>query len=427
MKKRFKLRDFQDCKVRFSDNVVLPITSTRELTPEGYLKATAAVTKVGVQMYCARDFGIDSDESIGVFRPPETVFHPETAASLRMKPIALLHPEQDIDSTNHSRLSIGSVGETVEPIDSETLGASIQITDDAVVKQVLGREVEELSLGYDVFIISEEGSFNSQKYFYRMDGPMLNNHLAIVPEGRCGDSVKILDQGANTMTRKQMLKALRDAGISEDQIKLFMPDAKDEDVGDIVAFVEALTDEKNILSKAFLKDIDMAALIPALVAELKPQLEEAVGTPEFLGALAKEIAAGMSGAAAQESGSGDTEDVNDPPPEEITPEVMDAKIQDGIKSRSKLLDRVKPYITDKDFKIHDATDRELLEKALSSVGVKPEQMKDQSDDYLSGLLDMVTKDRSEADKFINQDWKKSDSVTLSEPMSAIEARTQLKD
>jgi hypothetical protein len=397
------------------------------LTPEGYLKATAAVTKVGVQMYPARDFGIDSDELIGIYRPPETVFHPETASSLKMKPIALLHPEQDIDSTNHSRLSIGSVGETVEAIDSETLGAAIQITDDAVVKQVLGREIEQMSLGYDVFIISKEGDFLGTKYFYEMDGPMLNNHLAIVPEGRYGDSVKILDKGAETMTKKQMLKALRDAGISEDLIKLFMTDAKDEDAGDIKAFVKVLTDSKaQVIS---VKDIDMGALIPALVAELKPQLEEAVGTPEFLGALAKEIAAGMSGAPAP--GDADPAPGEGDPPEgdaeEITPEVMDAKIKDRMKVRGNLLDRVKPFITDKDFKIHDATDRALLEKALSAAGVTPEQMKDQSDDYLSGLLDMVAKDRVEADKFINQDWKKADGVTLDAPMSALDARKQLKD
>lgn len=422
IKKLVKIRDLKNFKVQISDDVILPTVSTRELTPEGYLKATAAVTKVGVQMYSARDFGADSDEPVGVLRPAETVFHPETAESLKLKPIAFLHPEQDIDSKNHSRLSVGTVGETVEKIGADILGAAIQITDDAVVKQILSREIEELSLGYDVFIISEEGTFNGQKYLYRMDGPMLNNHLAIVPEGRCGDSVKILDKGVDTVNKKQMIKALRDAGVSEDKIKLFMAKKKDDDAGDFEAYTKLLLDSK-------VKDIDMTALIPALVAELKPQLEEVVKTPEFLSNLAKEIAASMSGA--QTTGSGDqegeTEGDQEGETEEITPEMMDAKIKDGIKSRAIILDRVRGFITDKDFKIHDATDRELLEKALKAAGVKDEQMKDQSDDYLSGLLDMVVKDRDDAGKFINKNWSKDSGTALSKPMNVLDARKQLKD
>ena len=423
-KKLIRLRDFIDGTVQISDNVVLPTESTRELTPEGYLKATAVVTKVGVQMYSARDFGIDSDEPIGVLRPAETVFHPETASSLRMKPISLLHPEQDIDSTNHSRLSIGTVGENIEAIDAERLGAPIQITDDAVVKQILGREIDQLSLGYDVFIISEQGNLNGQNYLYKMDGPMLNNHLALVPEGRCGDTVKILDKGAKTVTKKQMIKALRDAGVSEKAIKIFMKDAKDEDDGDFKEYTKLILDSKVVSAK----DIDMTALVPALVTELMPQLQEAVSTPEFLSTLAKEVAAGMSGNPAEQ----DEEDLDDQEgeTEEITPAVVDEKIKDGINSRLKIIDRTKEIILlgDKDFNINDATDRELLEKALKAVGVKDEQMKDQSDDYLNGLLDSVVKDRKEAGDFINQAWKKNtDSASsLSEPVSALDMRSQEK-
>lgn len=415
MKKIFKLRDFKTGKVQISDNIALPTESTRELTPEGYLKATAVVTKVGVQMYSARDFGVDSDEPVGVLRPAETVFHPETMESLKMKPIALLHPEQDIDSTNHSRLSIGSVGENVEAIDTERLGASIQITDDAVVKKILGREIEELSLGYDVFIISEEGNFNGEKYLYRMDGPMLNNHLAIVPEGRCGDSVKILDQGGQNVNKKQMIKALRDAGVSEDKIKLFMAKAKDEDTGDFKEYTKLLLTAK---------DIDVNALVPAIVAELKPTLEELVGSEEFKSTLAKEIAISMTGTPAGEAGAEDGEEEE----EEMTPEMVDAAIKDGAKKRSTLIDKASPFIKkDDSFNLHDAKDRDILEKALEAVGMKKETMKDKSDDYLMGILDSISEDRKESKKFMNQDWQNKENKTLSKPMTGITARKALKD
>lgn len=414
MKNRFKFRDLNNIKLRISDDVELPTMSTRTLTEEGYLKATAAVTKVGVQMYPASQFGIESDEPIGVYRPAETVFHPETIESLKMKPIVLMHPEQDVDSTNHSRLAVGSVGENVSPIDADRLGASIQITDESVVKGILAREIEELSLGYDTFVISEDGTFNGQKYLYRMDGPMINNHLAIVPEGRCGDSVKILDQGGVKVNKKQMIKALRDAGVSEEKIKLFMADAKDDDSGDFKAYSKLLLAGK---------DIDMAALVPALVAELKPQLEEAVKTPEFISTLAKEIAAGMSGVATTEGADADPGGET----EELTPEMMDAAIKDKAMIRSKLIDKAMPFIKSaKDFNVYEAKNRDILEKALLAVGVKAETMKDQSDDYLTGLLDSISEDREKASVFMSKNHDNGSGQVLSKPMTGINARKALK-
>jgi len=413
MKKR--LRDFNNIKFRFSDDVELPTMSTRTLTEEGYLKATAAVTKVGVQMYPARQFGIESDEPIGVYRPAETVFHPETIDSLKMKPIVLMHPEQDVDATNHSRLAVGSVGERVTPIDADRLGASIQITDEAVVKGILAREIEELSLGYDTFVVSEEGNFNGQKYLYRMDGPMINNHLAIVPEGRCGDSVKILDQGGKKVKKKQMVRALRDAGVSEDKIKLFMVDAKDDDSGDFKEYTKLLLSGK---------DIDMGALVPALVAELKPQMEELVKSPEFTTMLAKEIAAGMSGGAATTTEGVDAEGEEE---EEMTPEMMDAAIKDKAMVRSKLIDKAMPFIkSSKDFNVYEAKNRDILEKALLAVGVKSETMKDQSDDYLTGLLDSISDDRKKAGAFMSKTHDNNYGQSLSKPMTGIGARKALK-
>ena len=415
MKTRLKFRDFNNIKLRISDDVELPIVSTRTLTEEGYLKAVAAVTKVGVQMYPASQFGLDSDDPIGVFRPAETVFHPETIESLKMKPIVLLHPEQDVDSTNHSRLAIGSVGENVSPIDADRLGASIQITDDAVVKGILSREIEELSLGYDTFVVSEEGNFNGQKYLYRMDGPMINNHLAIVPEGRCGDSVRILDQGDETMNKKQAIKFLRDSGVSEGKIKAFMKDAAD----DVKADLKELS--KLVAIKA--TDIDMTALVPALVAELKPQLEEIVKSPEFTSMLAKEIAAGMGGETTTTTEGADQEGEE----EEMTPEMMDAAIKDKAMTRSKLIDKAMPFIKSaKDFNVYEAKNRDILEKALLAVGVKAETMKDQSDDYLTGLLDSISSDRDKASAFMGKDFGNGAGQALSRPMTGINARKALK-
>ena len=416
MKKLFDRKHISRIDINVSDTVILPIESTRTLTPEGYLKATAAVTMVGVQDYSAREFGIDSDEMIGVFRPPETVFHPETAESLKLKGIVFIHPEQDVDSTNHTRLAVGTVGETVEPIDSERLGASIQINDAEVVRMVLEREVEELSLGYDTFVLSEEGVFNGKKYHYKIDGPMLINHLAIVPEGRCGDTVKILDKGEGTVNKKQMIKALRDNGVSEGEIALFMKDAKDSDKGNFEEYTKLLVG----------KDIDMTALIPAITEKIMPKIEELVAGEGFINTLASQIANQMSGQTQEPGMVNEEESLDQDPEEEMTPEMVDAKVLKDAKTRARLIDKAKPFIKDDSFDIYSATPKEILLKALDSVGVKGNDVKDKSDDYLKGILDSIKKDRIEAETLQVTTIDSSSVESVSEPVSGIELRNKEK-
>ena len=411
-----KLRDFNSGKIQVSDNVHLPVTSTRELTPEGYLKATASITKVGVQMYSARDFGVDSDELVGVLRPDGTVFHPETIASIKLKPITLHHPEDDVDSKNFNRLTIGTVGETVEPIDSEHLGASIQIMEDDVVKKILAREIDELSLGYDVMVFSRQGTFNGTPYLYEMDGPMVNNHLAVVPEGRCGDSVKILDKGESKMWKKlQAIKALRDAGVPEGLIKTFMVGAADDADVDVVAYTKLAMSAK---------DIDMTQLIPGLVAELKPALEEMVKGEEFKALLVKEIAAGMVGgeatpAAGAEGVAADEEG------EVMTTEQVDAKIKDAGAKRAKLIAVAQPFIDDENFDIFTATDHDILVKALDALDIKGDDIAGKDDTYLAGMLAVIGKDRKDAGVFMGKDFKAADGVAMAAPLTGIEARKKI--
>ena len=398
----------------------LPLDSTRILTPEGYLKATAAITMVGVQMYPASDFGAESDEPVGVFRPPETVFHPETIESIKMKPITMQHPEQDVDAGNHGRLAIGSVGESVEPIDKLRLGASIIINEESIVKQILERNIEELSLGYDSYIVSEEGTYNGEPYFYRFDGPMIVNHLAIVDDGRCGDTVKILDNnGGDLMNKKQALKFLKDAGLADDKLAVFMKDAKDDASVDAKLFVEAM------------QDIDLEGMMPMIVKNLMPMIEKEIkGNKEFMTVLAKEIASTMTAAA---PAIAEEEVVTPDADEEKTPEEIAAQIAEDAKTkedavtdaatkRAKLIDSAKPFIA-ADKKIHSMKDREILETALADF-IKADDMKDKTDDYLQGILDTISIDRVAARQYLKDSSMSNttDSADISEPVSGIQAR-----
>lgn len=408
-------------KIQIKDQ--LKLESTRVLTPEGYLKATAAITMVGVQAYPAYEFGGEGDEPVNVYRPPETVFHPETIESIKMKPITMQHPEQDVDAGNHGRLSIGSVGESVEPIDALRLGASIIINEDSIVKQILERNIEELSLGYDCYVIAEEGNYNGAQYSYRFDGPMLVNHLAIVEDGRCGDTVKILDKhDGGIMKKRQVKKFLKKAGMTDAKLELFCKDlAEDADV-DTEVF------------EAALQDIDMEGMMPMIVKELMPMIQKEIkGNKNFMSILAKEIASTMTAGGGEPAEPVPDADPAADPATEPTAEELAAKmaadaeekekeVTDSAMKRAKLIDSAKPFIQDKD--VHVLKDREILEAALATF-VKPEKMKDCSDEYLHGILDSITGDRSDALKSLT-DTKTVNDSGLSGPISGLDAR-ELED
>jgi len=282
-----------------------------------------------------------------------------------------------------------------------------------------------LSLGYDSFIISEEGSYNGESFVYRFDGPMVCNHLAVLRkgDGRCGESVKILDSG-DDMKKKDALKLLKDAGCPDDTLALYMKDAKDGDDADMKSFMDTM-------KAVAVNDMDLAGVMPLIVKELKPKLEKVVTTSGFQSALAKEIAAGMSGTTEEESLDQEEEEVTppveEPPVDDAKSEEekkeekkeMDSKVKDAAAKRVALITLVTPFLG-KDAKPNDMTDREMLEGALKAVGF--DDCKGLSDDQLTGRLDVLTHDRIKAADSFKRIADGSDTETLSAPIDAISAR-----
>lgn len=188
----------------FFNKVLVDQKTTRKITPEGYLLAKLALTKVGIQDYELSDMTgnpEDKGKLVGVFRPHETVFHPETIESAKMKPFTLLHPDEFVDTKNFKALSVGHIGEIISPLDSERLGGSLLVNDEKAIEEIKAGQ-KEISLGYTANIVKKQGFYKGQKYDYAFDGPMYVNHIALVPAGRCGDTVSILDKGSNLMTVK---------------------------------------------------------------------------------------------------------------------------------------------------------------------------------------------------------------------------------
>ena len=166
---------------RFDQSIV----TGAQLTDEGYLRATAVVSRIGVFKYFNEDGTVRNE-----LRHPDDVFNATSLDSLKMRPITNGHPNAELVGANNAKeLSIGYTGESVNT-DGKFLVTSLLITDKDGVQAVESGRKQELSLGYQTELIPEEGVYNGERYDYRQTN-IVYNHLAIVERGRAGAEARI--------------------------------------------------------------------------------------------------------------------------------------------------------------------------------------------------------------------------------------------
>ena len=123
-------------------------------------------------------FTVERDES--------EVFRPETIASLNGKPFTNGHPTEDVLPHNWKQLSEGIVLNPRQGTDG-LLFADIMITHDGAIRDVESGLVTEVSAGYDADYEEIEPGRGRQTN-------IIFNHVARVPQGRCGTRCSIGDQ-----------------------------------------------------------------------------------------------------------------------------------------------------------------------------------------------------------------------------------------
>ncbi len=174
-------------------------TNPAEKTAEGFLIARAPVTSIGVFSYKNPD-GSERRE----LRLPEEVFAEESLASLKMKPLTLLHPDEKVTPENVGKLSVGSVGSDVTS-DSYRVYVSLTATKKDAVDAVENGSARSLSCGYDCDIEWTSGTWMGMKYDC-IQRKIRYNHVALVPVPRAGDGNAIRMDSAGTPTLPDMNK-----------------------------------------------------------------------------------------------------------------------------------------------------------------------------------------------------------------------------
>lgn len=208
------------------------------VTEEGYIKANAVVTRTGVFLYKNPDGTIRKE-----LRHPDDVLKNDSLNSMKMIPVTNGHPQERLVSAeNAKRLAIGYTGETITH-DGEFILSNLVITDLDSVKEVTDRNRRELSLGYTVDLIPEEGRYNDQPYNFRQTN-IKYNHLSIVDNARAGSEARIaLDScDAEEILREEAIMAKRKVKFDDDEI--LMEDNVADRVEQLMARIKNLEEEK---------------------------------------------------------------------------------------------------------------------------------------------------------------------------------------
>ena len=177
-----------------------------ELTEEGYIKGRCIVTRCGVFLYKNADGTVRKE-----LRDPEDVNDPESLKTIRMIPVVDGHPsEKLVNADNAKRLAVGYTGEEIEE-EYPYIIANMVVTDKSTVEKIKSKTKNQLSLGYTVDLIPEEGTYNGEAYEFRQTN-IRYNHLAIVDEARAGaearialdgeDAIRIFTEGADMAAKK---------------------------------------------------------------------------------------------------------------------------------------------------------------------------------------------------------------------------------
>lgn len=185
----------------------MPLRATR--TAEGFVQDTAILTRTGIFEYRQPDGSIRRE-----YRPPEEVFHPDSLASYKGKPITNGHPGL-VTSKNAKQHTVGAMLSEGRADGNDVLG-DLMIYDTSPIDA--GKK--ELSNGYELELDETPGEVNGER-FDAVQRNIRVNHIALVPRGRAGNARLNLDaadadnpEEEDTMTT--MVKVRLDSGISYD-------------------------------------------------------------------------------------------------------------------------------------------------------------------------------------------------------------------
>lgn len=155
------------------------------------------ISKTGVFPYLGREIGypgLEPNKIYYVLRSEQELMSPEAIKSFELLPITkghrMLGPQEQGLTPAEKIPQQGVVGEKVFA-EGDTLYANIKVTSEQA-KNDINNGLKELSLGYFCQWVKESGDYKGRHYDFAQKN-IRGNHLAIVPLGRMGHEVRVMD------------------------------------------------------------------------------------------------------------------------------------------------------------------------------------------------------------------------------------------
>lgn len=258
-------------------------TRPAEKTAEGFLVARAPVTSIGVFTYRNPD-GSERRE----LRLPEEVFNEDSLATLRMKPLTLLHPDEAVTPDNIGELQVGTVGSDVTT-DSYRVYVSLSATRPDGIEAVENGTARSLSCGYVCDIEWTSGTWMGMKYDC-IQRNIRYNHVALVPVPRAGDGNSIRMDAAGTPTLPDLNKHESNKNNEDKMDKIHLDGADYQAEPQVIAAYNKAMDRADGLEKELNKvREDAKSAEDALKAEKSTVEAERDSLKERIDAMEKEL------------------------------------------------------------------------------------------------------------------------------------------
>lgn len=243
-------------------------------TPEGYLLCLSVpIARTGEQIYGEGETPLKTDDEgkVVVMREASEVFSPITMASFEGKSVTIKHPRDFVGPDNWSYLSKGIVqnvrrGKEEDEDGEDVLLADLLITE-AFAIQLVKSGLREVSCGYEAeYEQTGKGKGRQTK--------IVGNHLALVEEGRAGQSYAINDHKRKVTMFDKLKEQLKKIGKTVDEA---MEKEKKDDKAKDESDKESKKDDKAEDSEKDKEKSEDAKMYDELVQMVKDLGEKVAG------------------------------------------------------------------------------------------------------------------------------------------------------
>lgn len=229
------------------------LDSVRHFDENGFMHVDVSnITKEAVNPYYGREIpgwqelGLIPDKIYYGYRPFDEIA--KAAETFNNLPLLSEHVEDGADKKNQ-HLRVGSLG-TDAKAEQPYLKNSLVVYDQKAINDIKSENKKELSCAYRYDPVFKSGTFDGQRYDFRMEN-IRGNHVALVKEGRAGSDVVVADsnsikKGENMSTKlKNFISKLSSSkkGIAMDEdLEEALNEAILEKVKEVVPTVEVKED-----------------------------------------------------------------------------------------------------------------------------------------------------------------------------------------